>query len=212
MYKIKAVIFDMDGVLIEAKDWHYEALNKALKLFGMEISRYEHLMTFDGLPTKDKLKILSLDKGLPESLHTFINELKQQYTIEIVYSLCKPRFHHEYALSRLKNEGYKMAVCSNSIRNSIEVMMQKSALENYLDFYISNEDVNKGKPDPEMYNKAIKKLGLNPKECMIVEDNENGIKAAKASGSNVMKVNGVDEVNYENIKECINKFEKEMQC
>ncbi|MBK1973980.1 HAD family phosphatase [Campylobacter sp. TTU-622] len=212
MIKIKAIIFDMDGVLIEAKDWHYKALNKALKLFGMEISRYEHLTTFDGLPTKDKLKILSLDKGLPLSLHNFINELKQQYTMEIVHSLCKPRFYHEYALSRLKNEGYKMAVCSNSIRNSIEVMMKKSALENYLDFYISNEDVKKGKPDPEMYIKAIEKLGLKARECMIVEDNENGIKAAKASGANVMIVNEVDEVNYENIKNHIFKFEKELKC
>ena len=70
---IKAVIFDMDGVLIEAKDWHYEALNKALKLFGIEILRHEHLSTFDGLPTRDKLKILSIDRGLPESLHSFIN-------------------------------------------------------------------------------------------------------------------------------------------
>lgn len=84
MTKIKAIIFDMDGVLIEAKDWHYEALNRALKLFGMEITRYEHLTTFDGLPTKDKLKMLSLERGLPKSLHSFINELKQQYTMEIV--------------------------------------------------------------------------------------------------------------------------------
>ncbi|ECP6146504.1 HAD family hydrolase [Campylobacter jejuni] len=213
MPKIKAIIFDMDGVLIEAKDWHYEALNKALKLFGMEISRYEHLTTFDGLPTKDKLKMLSLEKGLPLSLHGFINELKQQYTMEIVHNLCKPKFHHEYALSKLKNEYYKMAVCSNSIRNSIETMMQKSSLDGYFEFYISNEDVSKGKPDPEMYNKAIKKLDLSPNECMIVEDNENGIRAARASGANVMIVKEVDEVNYENIKKHIAMFEnKELGC
>ncbi len=199
----------MDGVLIEAKDWHYEALNRALKIFGMEISRYEHLSVFDGLPTKKKLQMLSLDRGLPESLHTFINEMKQQYTMELVYSLCKPRFNHEFALMKLNNEGYKMAVCSNSIRRTIEIMMQKSALENYFDFYISNEDVKQGKPSPEMYEKAITKFGFNPKECLIVEDNENGIKAAMASGANVMVVSEVDEVNYENIKYHINKFEKE---
>ncbi|MBT0819856.1 HAD family phosphatase [Campylobacter lari] len=209
MFKIKAILFDMDGVLIEAKDWHYEALNKALRLFGMEISRIEHLATFDGLPTKDKLKMLSLEKGLPIGLHGFINELKQQYTMDLVYSLCKPRFHHEYALSKLKESGYKMAVCSNSIRNTIEVMMQKASLDVYLDFYISNEDVEKGKPDPEMYNKAIEKMNLHPKECMIVEDNENGIKAARASGANVMIVEEIAEVNYENILKHINNFQKE---
>ncbi|EAL7864935.1 HAD family phosphatase [Campylobacter lari] len=209
MCKIKAIFFDMDGVLIEAKDWHYEALNKALKLFGMEISRIEHLTTFDGLPTKDKLKMLSLERGLPMGLHGFINELKQQYTMDLVHSLCKPRFHHEYALSKLKESGYKMAVCSNSIRNTIEIMMQKASLDVYLDFYISNEDVKKGKPDPEMYNKAIERMNLHPKECMIVEDNENGIKAAKASGANVMIVEEIIEVNYENILKHIDSFQKE---
>jgi len=209
MSKIKAIIFDMDGVLIEAKDWHYEALNKALQLFGMEISRYDHLMTYDGLPTRKKLEMLTRERGLPEGLHKFINEMKQQYTMEIVYTECKPRFYHEYALSKLKNEGYNMAVCSNSIRNTIEVMMQKASLEQYLDFYISNQDVKHGKPDPEMYNKAIQRLRLNPKECMILEDNENGIKAARASGANVMIVDSVEAVNYKNIKKHIALFEGE---
>ena len=104
-----------------------------------------------------------------------------------------------------------MAVCSNSIRNTIEVMMQKASLEQYLDFYISNQDVKNGKPDPEMYNKAIQRMGLNPKECMIVEDNENGIKAARASGANVMIVDSVEDVNYENIKKHIALFEGEMK-
>jgi HAD superfamily hydrolase (TIGR01509 family) len=207
MSKIKAVIFDMDGVLIEAKDWHYDALNNALKLFGMEISRYDHLVTYDGLPTKKKLEMLTMEMALPRGLHTFINEMKQQYTMEIVHAECKPRFYHEYALAKLKNEGYNMAVCSNSVRNTIEVMMKKASLEQYLDFYISNQDVENGKPDPEMYIKAIKRLGLNPEECMIIEDNENGIKAARASGANVMIVEEVEDVNYENIKRHIKQFE-----
>lgn len=211
MHKIKAIIFDMDGVLIEAKDWHYEALNKALQLFGMEISRYDHLITYDGLPTKKKLEMLSMERGLPKGLHTFINDMKQQYTMEIVHAKCKPRFYHEYALSKLQNEGFKMAVCSNSIRNTIDVMMKKASLARYFDFYISNEDVVHGKPDPEMYIKAIAQLGLLPQECMIVEDNENGIKAAYASGANVMKVESVEDVNYNNIQQHLIKFSEENQ-
>lgn len=209
MNKIKAVIFDMDGVLIEAKDWHYEALNKALQLFGMEISRYDHLVTYDGLPTKKKLEMLSSESGLPRELHQFINKMKQQYTMEIVYSSCKPTFHHEYALSKLQNSGYRMAVCSNSIRNTIEIMMQKASLEDYFEFYVSNQDVKNGKPDPEMYNLAIQKLGLTPKECMIIEDNENGIKAAKASGAWVMEVDIVEDVNIHNIEKHIKIFEEQ---
>ena len=80
-HKIKAIVFDMDGVLIEAKDWHYEALNKALRLFGYEISRYDHLVTYDGLPTSKKLEMLSLEKGLPTGLHQFINQMKQSYKL-----------------------------------------------------------------------------------------------------------------------------------
>ena len=207
MVKIKAVLFDMDGVLIEAKDWHFEALNKALELFGMKISRYDHLVTYDGLPTQMKLEMLSVERGLPVSLHQFINDMKQIYTLEMVHALCKPRFHHEYALSKLKEDGYHISVCSNSIVNSIKVMMEKSSLMKYLDFYLSAQDVPAPKPEPFIYQAAMKKLGLKPEECMIVEDNENGIKAAKASGAWVMEVDEVDEVNYQNIKKHIAKFE-----
>jgi len=205
--KIKAIIFDMDGVLIDAKDWHYESLNKALEIFGQEITRYDHLVTFDGLPTKKKLEMLSLEGGFPKGLHSFVNELKQQFTMDIVYSKCKPVFQHQYALSKLKSMGFKLAVCSNSIRNSIEIMMEKSNLAQYLDFIISNQDVKYGKPDPEMYNKAIKKLGLKSSECIIVEDNENGIKAALASGANLLKVENPSDVNYYNIIKKINELE-----
>ena len=151
MKQIKAVIFDMDGVLIDAKDWHYEALNRALSLFGYSISRYDHLVTYDGLPTRSKLEMLTVERGLPTSLHQFLNDLKQLYTMELVHARCRPVFQHEYCLSKLKADGYKLAVASNSVRNSVEVMMQKSNLLGYLDALLSNQDVIRGKPDPEIY-------------------------------------------------------------
>jgi beta-phosphoglucomutase len=206
--KIKAILFDMDGVLIDAKDWHYDALNKALSLFGMEISRYDHLVTYDGLPTKKKLEMLSVERGLPIALHKFINEIKQKYTMEIVHTSCKPNFIHEYALSKLNRDGYRMAVCSNSIRDTIDVMMKKASLEKYLDFYVSAQDVKNGKPDPEIYQTAIRKMGLVANECLIIEDNENGITAARASGAHVLEVVSVSEVNYENIKNKIKLIEE----
>lgn len=208
MKTIKAVIFDMDGVLIDAKDWHYEALNKALSLFGEKISKYDHLITFDGLPTKDKLNMLTLERKFPLGLHKFVNDMKQEYTMEIIYSKCKPTFYHQYALSRLKEQNYNLAVCSNSIRNSVQIMMEKSGLLEYLDFFISNEDVAKGKPDPEMYIKAIKRMGHRPEECLIVEDNENGIKAALASGAHLLRVEQVSDVNYFNIINRIKEIEE----
>ena len=204
---IKAVLFDMDGVLIDAKDWHYEALNEALKLFGCEISLYDHLVTFDGLPTRDKLNMLSNLGKLPKDLHTIINIMKQKHTMRMILNKCKPFFSHQYALSKLHNEGYRMSVCSNSIRKSVEVMIQQAGIEKYFEFYVSNEDVKKGKPDPEMYTKAMHKMNLKPEECLILEDNENGILAAKASGAHLLKIGEITDVNYSNIKNRIKEIE-----
>lgn len=208
MRKIKAILFDMDGVLIDAKDWHFEALNKALRLFGHEISRYDHLHSFDGLPTRNKLRMLSEEAYLPESLHGFINDMKQQYTREIIEMKCKPVFQHEYALSKLRNQGYKIAVCSNSIRSTIEKMMQKASLLQYLDLIMSNEDVQKAKPDPEIYVTAMQRLRLAPQECLVLEDNKNGIKAAVDSGAHLLRVNDIYDVNYLNIKARIDEVER----
>lgn len=197
---IKAVIFDMDGVLIEAKDWHYEALNRALRLFGFEISRYAHLSTYDGLPTSKKLEMLSIESDLPRALHGFINEMKQQYTMEIVHTQCRPTFEHELALSTLKARGYKLAVASNSVRSTVLTMMEKSNLAGYLDLMLSNEDVSKPKPDPEIYLAAMQGLGLSPEQCLIVEDNDNGVKAAIASGGHLLRVRDVHEVTIDRIE------------
>ena len=86
-------------------------------------------------------------------------------------------------------------------------MMEKSGLIGYLEFILSNQDVSKGKPDPEMYNKAISRLGLVPEECLIVEDNPNGLKAAYGSGAHVLKVERIEDVNYFNIKNKIKEIE-----
>ena len=207
MSKIKAILFDMDGVLIDAKDWHFEALNEALDLFGAKISIYDHLVTFDGLPTSHKLEMLTSAGKLPIDLHPIINKMKQKHTMRMILNKCKPTFNHQYALSKLHAEGYKMAVCSNSIRKSVEVMIEQAGIDKYFEFYVSNQDVLKGKPDPEMYNLAMSKLGFMPEECLILEDNENGIKAANSSGGHLLKIGEVTDVTYENIKRRIKEIE-----
>lgn len=204
---IKAILFDMDGVLVDAKDWHYDALNRALEHFGHTISRESHLSTFDGLPTRQKLRMLTSSRDLPTGLHDFLNALKQSYTLEISYQRCKPVFNHQYALSRLKADGYQLAVCSNSVRQSIEAMMKLAALDPYLDLVISNEDVVRGKPDPEMYLKAMHSLERDPQECLILEDNEHGIQAANASGGHLLKIAIPDDVTYQAIRTRIQEIE-----
>lgn len=208
MAKIKAILFDMDGVLIEAKEWHYKAFNKALDLFGFAISHDEHLSSYDGLPTSAKLEKLTITKGLPQKLHSFIGEMKQQYTIDIIHSHCRPRFNHEFALSRLKGEGYRLACCSNSIRQTMQMMLKHAHLAQYLEFMLSNQDVLRPKPDPEIYITAMKRMNLLPSECLILEDNINGIRAAIDSGAHLLKIKEVDEVTCENIKKRIKLIEE----
>ncbi|EDS5739616.1 HAD family hydrolase [Lelliottia wanjuensis] len=209
MTVIRGVIFDMDGVLIDAREWHYQALNQALMLFGLTISRSEHLGEFDGLPTREKLRRLTLRNGLPSSLHAFINEMKQRYTMQLIGQHCWPVFEHQHALASLRREGYQLAVASNSIRDSIEMMLGRAQLLPYLNFYLSNEDVQKGKPSPEIYLKAFSRLNLLPHECVVVEDNPHGIAAARASGAHVLSVQNPQDVTLQAIHHFIDQCQQE---
>lgn len=203
---IQAVVFDMDGVLIDAREWHFKALNRALELFGMPISEEDHLARFDGLPTRTKLEMLSREKNLPIELHAFINDLKQEYTVDLIQTLCRPTFKQEYALSRLKADGYLTAVASNSIRSTVELMMEKSHLARYLDLQVSASDVSQPKPDPEIYRVTVEHLNLSPAEVLVVEDSQFGIAAAEAAGCHLLKVESPDDVHFDRIQARIHEI------
>jgi HAD superfamily hydrolase (TIGR01509 family) len=206
--KIKAVIFDMDGVLIDAKNWHYEALNRALDYFGYTpISRNDHLLTFDGLSTKKKLTMHFQTKDLTGEEHEKIDQKKQELTFDIVEQKCLPYKPHIEMLEKLKSQGYKLAVCSNSIRKTVEMMLFKANIIEYFDFYLSNQDVKNSKPDPEIYNAAINKLGISPLEALICEDNIRGIESALKSGAFTLEIGTIADVNYQNISDTIKKIE-----
>ena len=207
MTKIRAVLFDLDGVLVDATEWHYEALNRALALFGYTISRYEHLTTYNGLPTRKKLEMLSVEKNLPRGLHSMLNKIKQKYTREEILRNCTPVFDKEFMIRQLKRDGYKLACCSNSVRESLERMLIASGIIEQFDFLVSNEDVKNPKPDPEMYLKTCEKFGLAPNECIIIEDAEHGLEAARRTGAHVCKVSGFPEVDYDRVKRFIETVE-----
>jgi HAD superfamily hydrolase (TIGR01509 family) len=205
--KIKAVLFDLDGVLVDATEWHYEALNRALGLFGYHIARYEHLTSYNGLPTRKKLEMLSIEKGLPKGLHSTINSIKQKYTREEILRQCVPVFEKEYMIRQLKRDGYQLACCSNSVRQSLELMLRASGLLELFDHLVSNEDVHKAKPDPEMYLTACARLGIAPEESVIVEDAEHGAEAARRAGGHLCRVSGFGEVDYDRVTRFIASVE-----
>lgn len=195
----RAVIFDMDGVLIDAREWHYEALNDALELFGHSISREEHLSTYDGLPTRDKLELLSEQSGLPRVLHRLINSVKQERTLRIAAAACYPQAHHLILMATLRRQGIKIGVATNSVRQTTEAMLGYAGLVKYFDAIVTNQDVSRAKPHPDIYLAAMNKLGVAPDEVLVIEDNPHGIAAAKAAGATVCVVNDPSEVHTETL-------------
>ena len=195
MVAIKAIIFDMDGVLIDAKQWHYEALNLALKPHGFEISEDEHIRTYDGLPTRKKLELLSRRKGLDESKHDEIHALKQAYTIDTIQSKCQPNPAHLEVVKALKAEGYLLCVCTNSVRRTTQLILSLAGLEPYLEFSLTSDEVRVPKPSPEIYEAAMERLGVSAAETLIFEDNPYGIQAARASGAKVALVSEPSDIN-----------------
>jgi HAD superfamily hydrolase (TIGR01509 family) len=201
---IKFVIFDLDGVLVEAKEIHYEALNEALGEKYM-ITWDEHLSRYDGLKTSQKLEMLTKDKGLPVELYDDVWMNKQKLTIDKLKNLPQSEQLIE-CMSSLTNDGYKIAVCSNSIRKTVLTVLSKLGIIEYVDLIISNEDVKNSKPHPEMYWKAISKMSFLPEQTLIVEDSPYGLLAASRSKSHVLRVKSPTEVSYSNIIKKINEI------
>ena len=201
---IKLVIFDLDGVLVEAKNIHYDALNEALGEYA--ITWAEHLSTYDGLKTNQKLEMLTERKGLPTELHTEIWEKKQKLTLQMLKEL-KPNQTLQSVMDALVEDGYKIAVCSNSIRKTVLTVLSKLGIMEFMDYIISNEDVQNSKPHPEMYWRAISKMGCLPEETLIVEDSPYGLLAASRSKAHVLRVKNPSEVTYTNIFKKLTEIE-----
>lgn len=207
---IKLIIFDLDGVLVDARELHYEALNRALcdidKTYAIGIN--EHLSTYDGLPTTKKLNMLTKNKGLPKEMHNKVWEMKQTKTIEII----KNEFQYDnriiQVLKKLKDDGYKICVASNSIRETVKMMLLKRGFMEYIDFFFSNQDVFKPKPSSEIYLRCAISAGVDIKECLIIEDSHIGRRAAFNSGAHLYGIENSGGVVYDKIRERINMIEK----
>lgn len=198
---IKLIIFDLDGVLIDSRDVHYEALNHALGFIDpvFKISREEHLSTYDGLNTTKKLEMLHTEKGLPKDLFDTVWKMKQQQTIEI-FKQYKPDAKLYRIFEWLRTEGYKVAVASNSIRETVKLALLKLGIMEYIDYYVSNEDVKRPKPFPEMYWQCMNSLGATAKQTLIIEDSHIGRQGALNSGGYLLPVEDTLDVSLDKIK------------
>lgn len=195
------VIFDLDGVLVDAKIIHFDALNEALASIDQKfvITKQEHFTIFDGLKTHTKLDILSKTKGLPFDLHQKIWDKKQLITYQKIKTIEKNLKLIEL-LNFLKEQNIKVACCSNSIRQTVYTMLSRIGIIEYFDLILSNEDVIHSKPHPEIYWKAMSLLGKIPNETLIVEDSPTGLLAAERSGASVCRVKNVADLTIEKIQ------------
>ena len=199
---IKLIAFDLDGVLIDAKDIHSDALNTALVEIDHKyvISESEHLSIFDGLPTRKKLQMLTDRRGLPAAHYDEICKNKQRITIKMM----KERLCHNSGLietfKRLKDDGLQICVASNAVRETVKIALLMIGVLEYVDFFISNQDVQHPKPHPEIYLKSMILAGVSPKETLIIEDSHVGQKAALASCGHLYPVKNSSDVTYDKIK------------
>lgn len=194
---IKLVLFDLDGVLIDAKQIHYEALNDAL---GPEfaITEEEHHNVYDGRKTREKLEMLTERKGLPLERHEQVYKDKQNITIEKI-SLLEPIPNIKFLFQELEKHGYLIGVCTNSIRRTALTALAKTDLMEHCSIVLSNEDVKNSKPHPEIYWKAMSMMDALPEETVIVEDSPPGLLAASRSRAKYIRVANPYEVCVERV-------------
>ena len=200
---VKAIIFDLDGVLFDGVDLHFKAFNKALaQVDDMYVISTEDEPKFNGIPTRKKLEKLTNERGLPVDFHHQIWDQKQLFFLESISSMEQDE-QKIRLMSHLKKSGYKIAVASNSIAATVKDVLTRKKLIEFVDLYLSNDDVTHPKPDPEIYTECVRRLGLSPRECIVIEDSYVGKMAAIASGCHVFPVRNPDDVILEPISNYI---------
>jgi len=203
---VKLVVFDLDGVLIDSKQIHYEALNRALgKEYAIDIE--EHLSTYDGLPTRAKLNMLTESKGLPTDKHADIAREKQKATVEILKETIQPRDDFVDMCRELKDRGYIVACASNAVRETVKMSLLQLGLIEYFDFWYSNEDVQKGKPHFEMYFACMLKANCKPEETVIIEDSHIGRQAVLDARCHLLAVEDTHDVSLAKVLDKIEEVD-----
>ena len=197
---IKVVIFDLDGVLVDTKMIHYEALNLALEKFKhKKISINDHIKVFDGLPTFKKLEILHKESKLPKKEFSKINEYKQKITSKILKKKIKKN-SKLINLFKFLSKDYKIAVATNAVKSTLNNCLNKLGLNKYIDYKLSNEDINNPKPNPEIYLRIFLHFGIYPSDALVFEDSHYGREAAVSSGAQLYPVKDTSDLNTKNIK------------
>jgi HAD superfamily hydrolase (TIGR01509 family) len=204
----KLIIFDLDGVLVDSKNIHFEALNYALKALHpvYEITKEEQENIYEGLPTKAKLNLLNKNKGLPEDKFDAVWRMKQDITSTMLSNVSKD-ITLINLIKKIKDNNINVAVASNSIKSTITKCLNGLGILNLIDYVVSNEDVSNPKPHPEMYWKTMSYFGSIAEDTVIFEDSIVGKLAAKDSGAKLIEIENRNDLNEEKINNAVKLLE-----
>lgn len=198
------IVFDLDGVLIDSKTIHFDALNDALRALDPDyvITKEEQENIYEGLPTKAKLSLLNKYKGLPEERFDSVWRLKQDIT-NMMFSNITEDKELIRLLSIIKENNINIAVASNSIHRTVFDCLEGLGILELIDYVVSNEDVKNPKPHPEMYWKAMSHFGVIADETVIFEDSLVGKLAARDSKANLIEIKNRSDLTIEKIDKAI---------
>ena len=188
------ISWDLDGVLWDSDLAHYLAVNEALKHYGTHITEEEHLSIFKGLPTLRKCEMLTQMGRIPPTAHQDISRRKQAATIQAIERTVKPRPEVDSLLLGLQECGWRQCCCSNSIRETVMRVLLGMGISHYFDFYLSNEDVVKGKPAPDMFLKAASIYHINSAQLVAIEDAKAGRQAVLSAGCQLIAIDGPQDI------------------
>ena len=208
MNLIKAVIFDLDGVLVDTKKIHFDSLNRALQRNNIDycIPYEEHLKFYDGLPTIKKLDILIKKNIIKKKDIKNIVKYKNIYTDRELRNI---NFNKSiYKIFHSLSKKYKLAIATNAIKSTLDICVKRLKINKFLSYKISNEQLNNCKPHPEIYLKCFLSLGMKPSEVLIIEDSHFGRLAALDSGGNLLPIKEVSELTLKKINITLNLLKK----
>jgi len=177
---IKAVIFDLDGVLVDSEELSRQSNKETLKQHGIELTQEEKIKAI-GRTDLDIFRDMIEARGLGLSPEELTKE-KDRIYLDIIKGKLKPIPGARGILETLKERGIPFAIASSGTYVKVRANLSETGLIGLISTIISADDIEKGKPDPEIFLKAAEKIGIPPEECLVIEDAQAGVIAAKAAG------------------------------